>query len=213
MKKIILLLSLLVFLLTTGIASAQEQIADYFYPEGNSSYYVYKDNRDDASPVEKFNVRYERTNQGARLEEDPPIPLIGNITYSRPLEMVCYLLDISNSTVTARTRWTQQKTSNKETPTPGDNVYHDLVLLKLPADKETVTWTTTLYKDGAIQQVWEMSAKRKLMPAKVNGSWIAVHALEVKRNVFDANHNPVPKANITEYWQKGKGKVKVVWNK
>ena len=52
-----------------------------------------------------------------------------------------------------------------------------------------------------------------MMAVFENGERIAVHALEVKRNVFDAQHNPLPGQSVIEYWQKGKGKVKVVKSK
>ncbi|MBQ8919628.1 MAG: hypothetical protein IJ056_05940 [Acidaminococcaceae bacterium] len=212
MKKIILLLSLLLFLVSSGLAYAQEQVSDYFYPEGNSGYYIYKDLN--SGPVEKISVRYERNSEGGRLEESSPIPLIGNITYSRPMEKVFYLLDITDTTVTARSRWTQQNLSSGQmSAAVDDSISRDLVLLKLPADKETITWTTTVNKDGNILQIWEMSAKRKMISAKENGAWIAVHTLEVIRNVFDAQHNPIPRENVTEYWRKGKGKIKVIRNK
>ena len=82
--------------------------------------------------------------------------------------------------------------------------------LKLPAGKEPVTWTTYVNENGKILQIWEMSAKRSYMAVEKDGSWIAVPAVEVKRNVFDAEHNPLPGQSLVEYWQQGAGKVKVV---
>ena len=76
-----------------------------------------------------------------------------------------------------------------------------------------LNWTTTVNENGTINQIWEMSARLMMMAVFENGERIAVHALEVKRNVFDAQHNPLPGQSVIEYWQKGKGKVKVVKSK
>ena len=207
MKKILLLVSVLLFLAGTGMTHAQERITDYFYPDGRSSYLIYKGDKDNSQPVEKISVRFESTSRWGRMDEYPPIPLIGNIMYQSLMETTCYSLDISDTAVTAHSWWKESGT-----PKSRGNVYHNLVLLKLPADKETLNWTTSVNKDGTVLQIWEMSARRVLMPAEENGSWIAVHALEVKRNVFDAEHNPIPRENVIEYWRQGKGKVKVVRN-
>ena len=94
-----------------------------------------------------------------------------------------------------------------------NNVRVNLELLKLPAKGEILNWTTTVKENGEVKQIWEMSAKLTMVAVYENKERVAVHALEVKRSVFDAQHNPLPRQSVTEYWQKGKGKVKVIRNK
>ena len=194
---------MLLCLAMSGIAQAQNQVADYLYPEGRSSYYVYEDKN--KTPLEKVSVLYEPSSEGMRVTEDPPIPLIGSIMYKKTPEMTCYILDITGTTVTAQTWW---KKSIDSTDNP--NYRNNLVILKLPAGKDPITWTTSVNENGKILQIWEMSAKRSYIPVEKDGSWIAVPAVEVKRNVFDAEHNPLPGQSVVEYWQQGAGKVKVV---
>ena len=204
MKKFKLFLSaMLLCLAMSGIAQAQDRITDYLYPEGRSTYYIYENKN--KSPYEKVSVLFERSNEGMRITEDPPIPLVGSIMYRNAPEITCYILDISDTTVTARSWWTKSVDSAANL-----NSRNNLVLLKFPAGKEPITWTTSVNENGKILQIWEMSAKRSYMAVEKNGSWIAVPALEVKRNVFDAQNNPLPGQSVVEYWQQGAGKVKVV---
>ena len=204
MKTFKLFMSVMLLCLAmSGIAQAQNRIADYLYPEGRSTYYIHIDKN--KSPMEKVSVLYERSKEGMRISEDPPIPLIGSLMYKNTPEMTCYILDITETTVTAHTWWT------KSIDDTGDkNSRNNLVLLKLPVGKEPITWTTSVNENGKILQIWEMSAKRSYMAVEKDGSWIAVPALEVKRNVFDADHKPLAGQSVVEYWQQGAGKVKVV---
>ena len=119
-------------------------------------------------------------------------------------------MDITDYSITAKTWWSTDKTGGQNSQS---NVRVNLELLKLPAKGEVLNWTTTINENGTIKQIWEMSARLMMMAVFENGERIAVHALEVKRNVFDAQHNPLPGQSVIEYWQKGKGKVKVVKSK
>lgn len=194
--------------LVTGIAHAQEVIADYFYPEGRSSYYVYEDLK--SGPIARVNVNFERTGSGNRLDRESPIPLIGSIKFLPYNGTSSFILDITNYSVTARTWWSNEQADNQNTQ---KNVRVNLEFLKMPAKGEVLNWTTTVNENGAIKQIWEMSAKLTMIAVVENGERVAAHALEVKRAVFDAQHNPLPGQSVTEYWQKGKGKVKVIRNK
>lgn len=194
--------------LVTGIAHAQEVIADYFYPEGRSSYYVYEDLK--SGPIARVNVNFERTGSGNRLDRESPIPLIGSIKFLPYNGTSSFILDITNYSVTARTWWSNEQADNQNTQ---KNVRVNLEFLKMPAKGEVLNWTTTVNENGAIKQIWEMSAKLTMIAVVENGERVAAHALEVKRTVFDAQHNPLPGQSVTEYWQKGKGKVKVIRNK
>ena len=209
MKKLKLLFSVLFLLLAlTAPVQAQERILDYFYPEGRSSYYIYNDEK--SGPVEKVNVTFERSNIGYRLDRESPIPLIGSIKFLPYNGVSSYMLDITDYSITARTWWTKDGTDNQNSQ---NNTRVNLELLKLPAKGETLNWTTTVNENGITQQVWEMSAKLTMIAVFENGERVAVKALEVKRNVFDAHHNPVPEQSVTEYWRLGKGLIKVVRNK
>ena len=195
----------LLCLAISGIAQAQEVISDYFYPEGRSSYYIYEDVK--SEPIGRVNVNFERGNNGNRLDRESPIPLIGSIKYLPYNGTSSYVLDITNYSVTARTWWSQEQGDNQ------DVKHFNLEILKMPAKGEVLNWTTTVNVNGAIKQIWEMSAKLTMIAVLENGERVAAHAIEVKRNVFDAQHNPLPRQSVTEYWQKGKGKVKVIMNK
>ena len=187
MKKLKLFFSVLfLFLALTAPVQAQERLLDYFYPEGRSAFYIYEDEK--SGPIEKVNVNFERSSNGYRLDRESPIPLIASI----------------------RTWWSTDKTAGQNSQS---NVRVNLELLKMPAKGEVLKWTTTVNENGTIKQIWEMSARLMMMAVFENGERIAVHALEVKRNVFDPQHNPIPGESVTEYWQKGKGKVKVIQNK
>lgn len=202
------LLVTLLCCLVTGIAHAQEVIADYFYPEGRSSFYVYEDLK--SGPIARVNVNFERTGSGNRLDRESPIPLIGSIKFLPYNGTSSFILDITNYSVTARTWWSNEQADNQNTQ---KNVRVNLEFLKMPAKGEVLNWTTTVNENGAIKQIWEMSAKLTMIAVVENGERVAAHALEVKRTVFDAQHNPLPGQSVTEYWQKGKGKVKVIRNK
>ena len=195
----------LLCLAISGIAQAQEVISDYFYPEGRSSYYIYEDGK--SGPIGRVNVNFERGNNGDRLDRESPIPLIGSIKYLPYNGTSSYVLDITNYSVTARTWWSQEQGDNQNVKS------FNLEILKMPAKGEVLNWTTTVNNNGAIKQIWEMSAKLTMIAVVENGERVAAHAIEVKRNVFDAQHNPLPRQSVTEYWQKGKGKVKVIMNK
>ena len=195
----------LLCLAISGIAQAQEVISDYFYPEGRSSYYIYEDVK--SEPIGRVNVNFERGNNGDRLDRESPIPLIGSIKYLPYNGTSSYVLDITNYSVTARTWWSQEQGDNQ------DVKHFNLEILKMPAKGEVLNWTTTVNVNGAIKQIWEMSAKLTMIAVVENGERVAAHAIEVKRNVFDAQHNPLPRQSVTEYWQKGKGKVKVIMSK
>ena len=195
----------LLCLAISGIAQAQEVISDYFYPEGRSSYYIYEDVK--SEPIGRVNVNFERGNNGDRLDRESPIPLIGSIKYLPYNGTSSYVLDITNYSVTARTWWSQEQGDNQ------DVKHFNLEILKMPAKGEVLNWTTTVNVNGAIKQIWEMSAKLTMIAVLENGERVAAHAIEVKRNVFDAQHNPLPRQSVTEYWQKGKGKVKVIMSK
>ncbi|MBP5737129.1 MAG: hypothetical protein J6W55_06760 [Acidaminococcaceae bacterium] len=194
--------------LVSGIAQAQEVITDYFYPEGRSSYYIYNDEK--SGPVEKVNVNFERSSNGNRLDRESPIPLIASIKFLPYSGTSTYMLDITDYSITARTWWTKDGTDNQNSQ---NKTHANLELLKLPAKGETLNWTTTVNENGIIQQIWEMSAKLTMIGVFENNERIAVKVLEVKRNVFDAQHNPVPGQSVTEYWRLGKGLIKVVRNK
>lgn len=203
MKKFKLFLcATLLCMAISGIAQAQEVITDYFYPEGRSSYYIYEDAKSD--PVERVNVTFERTGNGNRLDRESPIPLIGSIKFLPYNGTSTYELDITNHSITARTWWSKDQADNQNARR------YNLEILKLPAKDETLTWTTTVNENGTIKQIWEMSARLMMIGVFENGERVAVKALEVKRTVFDAQHNPLPRQSVTEYWQKGKGKVKVI---
>ncbi|MBR4907731.1 MAG: hypothetical protein IKZ43_01820 [Acidaminococcaceae bacterium] len=206
--KVCLLLSMLMCFALSAAAQAQEVISDYFYPEGRSAYYIYYDEKSGA--VEKVNVNFERSGSGGRLERESPIPLIGSIKYLPYNGTSTYVLDITDYSVTAKTWWSNDKADNQGSQ---NNVRINLELLKLPAKGEVLKWTTTINENGVVKQIWEMSAKLTMIGVYENGERVAVHALEVKRNVFDAQHNPLPQQSVTEYWQKGKGKVKTIRNK
>lgn len=209
MKKIKAgLLSILMCFAVSAAVHAQEVISDYFYPEGRSAYYIYNDEKSGA--VEKVNINFERSGNGGRLERESPIPLIGSIKYLTYNGTYYYMLDITDYSVTAKTWWSKDQTSSQNSQS---NVRSNLELLKLPAKGEVLNWTTTVNENGAVKQIWEMSAKLTMMAVYENRERVAVHALEVKRNVFDARHNPLPGQSVTEYWQKGKGKVKEIRNK
>ena len=195
----------LLCLAISGIAQAQEVIADYFYPEGRSSYYIYENVK--SGPIGRVNVNFERGNNGDRLDRESPIPLIGSIKYLPYNGTSSYVLDITNYSVTARTWWSQEQVDNQSVKR------FNLEILKMPAKGEVLNWTTTVNQNGVIKQIWEMSAKLTMIAVVENGDRVAAHAIEVKRNVFDAQHNPLPGQSVTEYWQKGKGKVKVIMNK
>ena len=201
------LLSILMCFALSAAAQAQEVISDYFYPEGRSAYYIYEDEKSGA--VEKVNINFERSGNGGRLERESPVPLIGSIKYLPYNGTSYYMLDITDYSVTAKTWWSKDQTSNQNAQS---NVRSNLELLKLPAKGEVLNWTTTVNENGAIKQIWEMSAKLTMIAVYENHERVAVHALEVKRKVFDAQHNPLPGQSLTEYWQKGKGMVKVIRN-
>ena len=204
-SKVCLLLAMLMCFVFSATAQAQEVIADYFYPEGRSSYYIYENV--ESGPIGRVNVNFERGNNGDRLDRESPIPLIGSIKYLPYNGTSSYVLDITNYSVTARTWWSQEQGDNQ-------NVKRfNLEILKMPAKGEVLNWTTTVNDNGAIKQIWEMSAKLTMIAVVENGERVAAHAIEVKRNVFDAQHNPLPGQSVTEYWQKGKGKVKVIMSK
>ena len=201
MKKLKLFFGVLfLFLALTASVQAQERILDYFYPEGRSAFYIYEDEK--SGPIEKSN--------GYRLERESPIPLIASIKFLPYDGTSSYVLDITDYSITARTWWSTDKTAGQNSQS---NVRVNLELLKMPAKGEVLKWTTTVNENGTIKQIWEMSARLMMMAVFENGERIAVHALEVKRNVFDPQHNPIPGESVTEYWQKGKGKVKVVKSK
>ncbi|MER2139637.1 MAG: hypothetical protein ABS965_05900 [Succiniclasticum sp.] len=202
------LLSILVCFALSAAAQAQEVISDYFYPEGRSAYYIYEDEKSGA--VEKVNINFERNGNGGRLERESPIPLIGSIKYLPYNGTSTYVLDITNYSVTAKTWWSKDPANNQNSQ---NNAGINLELLKLPAKGEVLNWTTTVNENGTIKQIWEMSAKLTMIGVYENNERVAVHALEVKRKVFDAKHNPLPGQSVTEYWQKGKGKVKVIRTK
>jgi len=199
---------LFLFLALTTSVQAQERILDYFYPEGRSAFYIYEDEK--SGPIEKVNVNFERSSNGYRLERESPIPLIGSIKFLPYDGTSSYVLDITDYSITAKTWWSTDKTGGQNSQS---NVRVNLELLKLPAKGEVFNWTTTVNENGTIKQIWEMSARLMMMGVFENVERIAVHALEVKRNVFDAQHNPLPGQSVIEYWQKGKGKVKVVKSK
>ena len=204
-SKVCLLLAMLMCFVFSATAQAQAVIADYFYPEGRSSYYIYENVK--SGPIGRVNVNFERGNNGDRLDRESPIPLIGSIKYLPYNGTSSYVLDITNYSVTARTWWSQEQGDNQ-------NVKRfNLEILKMPAKGEVLNWTTTVNDNGAIKQIWEMSAKLTMIAVVENGERVAAHAIEVKRNVFDAQHNPLPGQSVTEYWQKGKGKVKVIMSK
>lgn len=206
MKTLKLFVTTMLFCLAmSGIARAQEVISDYFYPEGRSSYYIYEDVK--SGPVEKVNINFERGNNGDRLDRESPIPLIGSIKFLPYNGTSSYILDITNYSVTAKTWWAKDQAGNQNARR------FNLELLKLPAKDEILTWTTTVNENGTVKQIWEMSAKHTMIAVVENGERVAAKALEVKRTVFDAQHNQLPWQSVTEYWQKGKGKVKVVRNK
>ena len=206
MKKLTLLFSvLLLCLVMSGIAQAQEVLADYFYPEGRSSYYIYEDAK--SGPVGRVNVNFERGSSGNRLDRESPIPLIGSIKYLPYNGTSSYVLDITNYSVTAKTWLSKDLADNQNTK---EHKYINLEFLKLPAKGETLNWTTTVNEFGTVKQIWEMSAKLTMIPVMENGQRVAAKAIEVKRTVFDAQHNPLPGQSVTEYWQLGKGKVKVI---
>lgn len=206
MKTLKLFVTTMLFCLAmSGIARAQEVISDYFYPEGRSSYYIYEDVK--SGPVEKVNINFERGSNGDRLDRESPIPLIGSIKFLPYNGTSSYILDITNYSVTAKTWWAKDQAGNQNARR------FNLELLKLPAKDEILTWTTTVNENGTVKQIWEMSAKHTMIAVVENGERVAAKALEVKRTVFDAQHNQLPWQSVTEYWQKGKGKVKVVRNK
>ena len=208
-KKLKLFFSVLfLFLALTASVQAQERILDYFYPEGRSSYYIYNDEK--SGPVEKVNVNFERNSNGDRLDRESPIPLIASIKFLPYSGTSSYILDITDYSVTARTWWTKDTADDKSFQ---NKTRVNLELLKLPAKGETLNWTTTVNENGVIQQIWEISAKLTMIGVFENNERIAVKVLEVKRNVFDAQHNPVPGQSVTEYWRLGKGLIKVVRNK
>ena len=204
-SKVCLLLAMLMCFVLSATAQAQEVIADYFYPEGRSSYYIYENVK--SGPIGRVNVNFERGNNGDRLDRESPIPLIGSIKYLPYNGTSSYVLDITNYSVTARTWWSQEQGDNQNVKS------FNLEILKMPAKGEVLNWTTTVNNNGAIKQIWEMSAKLTMIAVVENGERVAAHAIEVKRNVFDAQHNPLPGQSVTEYWQKGKGKVKVIMSK
>ena len=203
------LLSILMCFVVSAAAQAQEVISDYFYPEGRSAYYIYNNN-EKSGAVEKVNINFERNGNGGRLERESPIPLIGSIKYLPYNGTSTYVLDITDYSVTAKTWWSNEQANNQNSP---NNVRINLELLKLPAKGEVLNWTTTVNENGEVKQIWEMSAKLTMIAVYENKERVAVHALEVKRKVFDAQHNPLPWQSVTEYWQKGKGKVKAIRNK
>ena len=202
-------LSILMCFALSAAAQAQEVISDYFYPEGRSAYYIYN-NDEKSGAVEKVNINFERNGNGGRLERESPIPLIGSIKYLPYNGTSTYMLDITNYSVTAKTWWSNDQANSQNPP---NNVRINLELLKLPAKGEVLNWTTTVNENGSIKQIWEMSAKLTMIAVYEKNERKAVHALEVKRKVFDAQHNPLPWQSVTEYWQKGKGKVKVIRTK
>ena len=206
--KVCLLCAMLMSFALSASARAQEVISDYFYPEGRSAYYVYYDEKSGA--VEKVNINFERSGSGGRLDEESPIPLIGSIKYLPYNGTYSYVLDITDYSVTAKTWRSNDRTENQNSQ---NQVRINLELLKLPVKGEILNWTTTVNENGTVRQIWEMSAKLTMIAVIENSERVAVHALEVKRNVFDAQHNPLPGQSVTEYWQKGKGKVKVIRNK
>ena len=206
--KVSLLCAVLMSFALSAGALAQEIITDYFYPEGRSAYYIYNDEKSGAA--EKVNIRFERSGNGGRLDQESPIPLIGSIKYLPYYGTSSYVLDISDYAVTAKTWWSKDQAGDQDSQ---NKVRINLELLKLPAKGEILNWTTTVNENGTIKQIWEMSARLTMIAVIENSERVAVHALEVKRNVFDAQHNPIPGLSVTEYWQKGKGKVKVIRNK
>ena len=209
MKKLKLFFSVLfLFFALTANVQAQERILDYFYPEGRSAYFIYYDEK--SGPVEKVNINFEHSSSGYRLDRESPIPLIASIKFLPYTGTSSYVLDITDSSVTAKTWWSKDNTDHQGSP---NNIRTNLELLKLPAKGEVLTWTTTVNENGTVKQIWEMSAKLLMIAVFENSERVAVHALEVKRNVFDAQHNPIPGESVTEYWQKGKGKIKVIRNK
>ena len=209
MKKLKLFFSVLfLFLALTASVQAQERILDYFYPEGRSSYYIYNDEK--SGPVEKVNVNFERNSNGDRLDRESPIPLIASIKFLPYSGTSSYILDITDYSVTARTWWTKDTADDKSFQ---NKTRVNLELLKLPAKGETLNWTTTVNENGVTQQIWEVSAKLTMIGVFENNERIAVKVLEVQRNVFDAQHNPIPGQSVTEYWRLGKGLIKVVRNK
>ena len=209
MKKLKLFFGVLfLFLALTASVQAQERILDYFYPEGRSAFYIYEDEK--SGPIEKVNVNFERSSNGYRLERESPIPLIGSIKFLPYDGTSSYVLDITDYAITARTWWTKDGTDNQNSQ---NKTRVNLELLKLPAKGEILNWTTTVNENGITQQIWEMSANLTMIGVFENNERLAVKVLEVKRNVFDAQHNPVPGQSVTEYWRLGKGLIKVIRNK
>jgi len=190
----------------SGLAFAQDRVTDYFYPEGSTSYYIYNNNNN-SEPVEKVPVHFEKNGAEFILTEDTPLPLVGYINYKRPMTTTSYNLQITDYAVTAGT-WKVTLPGNDNSS--GETLYSNLAMLKLPAEGETLTWTTTVNQNGQIKKIWEMSAKRMMIPVFENGDRIAVKALVITRNVFDSNHNLLPKESATEFWRLGKGKIKEV---
>ena len=208
-KRIKLFFSFLfLFLALTAPVQAQERILDYFFPEGRSAFYIYEDEK--SGPIEKVNVNFERTSNGYRLDRESPIPLIASIKFLSYNGTSSYLLDITDYSITARTWWTKDNTDNQISH---NKTHVNLEFLKLPAKGETLNWTTTVNENGITQQIWEMSAKFIMIGVFENNERVAVKVLEVKRNVFDAKHNPVPGQSVTEYWRLGKGLIRVIKNK
>ena len=203
------LLSIMMCFALSAAVHAQEVISDYFYPEGRSTYYIYNNN-EKSGAVEKVNINFERSGSGGRLDRESPIPLIGSIKYLPYNGTSSYMLDITGYSVTAKNWWSNDQANSQNSQ---NNVRINLELLKLPAKGEVLNWTTTVNENGTIKQIWEMSAKLTMIAVYENNERVAVHALEVKRKVFDAQHNPLPGQSVTEYWQKGKGKVKEIRNK
>ena len=188
----------------TASVQAQERILDYFYPEGRSAFYIYEDEK--SGPIEKVNVNFERNSNGYRLERESPIPLIASIKFLPYDGTSSYVLDITDYSITARTWWSTDKTAGQNSQS---NVRVNLELLKMPAKGEVLKWTTTVNENGTIKQIWEMSARLMMMAVFENGERIAVHALEVKRNVFDAQHNPLPVSPLSNTGKRGKGRSRL----
>ncbi len=205
--KLFLCVTLLCLTMSCSV-QAQEKILDYFFPEGRSSYYIYDDEK--SGPVEKVNVNFEHSSNGDRLDRESPIPLISSIKFLPYSGTSSYLLDITDYSITARKWWTKDTADGQSAQ---NKTRVNLEFLKLPAKGETLNWTTTVIENGITQQIWEISAKLTMIGVFENNERIAVKVLEVKRNVFDAQHNPVPGHSVTEYWRLGKGLIKVIRNK
>ncbi len=195
-RKILVCCLFITCLAFTMVAYGKETIADFFYPEGVSTYEIYREGVE--GPVSKATVHFEKTSVGGRLTVETAGFRNTSDGPTFPLETLQYNLLIDENSVIAKTWWTKYKSGGLNSK---GNVRQNLVMLKLPDDGSSVSWETGPDFAGTMVQKWKMTALRK------------DDILKVICLVYDMRGMLLSEMCSTEYWQKGKGKIKETFGK